>query len=163
MPDLWLKGFRISISGGSDGRIFFSKVIFLCWLLFWHPSNPRDTAAARKRPRSFCQKCRCQVTAKHVFAWSEMVHGCMAYTERAETATASSCTSHASAVNLYHVGGYSTKQQQNNYKRLVTYVESHPSLIGHLASVDVKQHESKVEPHATAVSLLESGKQCYTW
>ena len=29
------------------------------------PFHPRVTAVARKRPRSFCQKCRWQVTPKH--------------------------------------------------------------------------------------------------
>ena len=51
----------------SGGRIFFSRVNFLCWLLFRYPFNPRVTAVARKRPRSFHQKCRWQVTAKHAY------------------------------------------------------------------------------------------------
>ena len=42
----------------SGGRIFFSGVNFLCWLLFRYPFHPRVTAVARKRPRSFCQRCR---------------------------------------------------------------------------------------------------------
>ena len=33
------------------------------------------------------------------FAWSDMVHGCMVHTERAEMAAASCGTSHASAVS----------------------------------------------------------------
>ena len=49
----------------SDGRIFFSRVNFLCWLLFTYPFHPRVTTVARKRTRSFCQKCRLQVTVKH--------------------------------------------------------------------------------------------------
>ena len=49
----------------SGGRIFFSMVDFLCWLLFRYPFHPRVTAVAHKRPRSFCQKWRWQVTAKH--------------------------------------------------------------------------------------------------
>ena len=32
------------------------------------PFHPRVTAAARKRPRSFCQKCGWQVTSKHAYA-----------------------------------------------------------------------------------------------
>ena len=51
----------------SGGRIFFSRVSFLCWLLFWYPFYLRVTAVARKRPRSFCQKCGWQVTAKHAY------------------------------------------------------------------------------------------------
>ena len=48
----------------NGGRIFFSRVDFLCWLLFRYPFHPRVTTVARKKSRSFCQKCRCQVTAK---------------------------------------------------------------------------------------------------
>ena len=55
--------------------------------LFRYPFHPRVTAVASKRPRSFCQKCRWQVTAKHVYTlrmWLCMMwHGCMVYTERA--------------------------------------------------------------------------------
>ena len=51
----------------SGGRIFFSRVNFLCWLLFWYPFHPRVTAVACKRPRSSCQKCRWQVTAKYAY------------------------------------------------------------------------------------------------
>ena len=49
----------------NGGIIFFSRVNFLCWLLFRYPFHRSVTAVARKRPRSFCQKCRWQVTAKH--------------------------------------------------------------------------------------------------
>ena len=52
---------------GSGGRIFFSGVNFLCWLLFLYPFHPRVTAVARKRSRSSCQKRRWQVTAKHAY------------------------------------------------------------------------------------------------
>ena len=38
----------------SGRRIFFSRVNFLCWLLFRYPFHPRVTAVACKRPRSFC-------------------------------------------------------------------------------------------------------------
>ena len=37
--------------GGSSGRIFFSRVNFVCRLIRC-PSHPRVTAVARKRPRS---------------------------------------------------------------------------------------------------------------
>ena len=40
----------------SSGRIFFSRVNFLCWLLFWYPFHPRAIAVACKRPWSFRQK-----------------------------------------------------------------------------------------------------------
>ena len=51
----------------SGGRIFFSRVKFLCWLLFRYPFHPRVTAVACKRSQSFRQKCRWQVTAKHAY------------------------------------------------------------------------------------------------
>ena len=63
----------------------------------------RVTTVAGKRSRSFCRKCRWQVTAKHTCTlrmWFCMKwHGCMVYTERAETAAVSCGTSHASAVS----------------------------------------------------------------
>ena len=46
---------------------FSSRVNFLCWLLFGVHSTPHVTAVARKRLRSFCQKCRWQVTPKHAY------------------------------------------------------------------------------------------------
>ena len=51
----------------NGGRIFFTRVDFLCWLLFRYPFHPRVTTVARKKSRSFCQKCRWQVTAKHAY------------------------------------------------------------------------------------------------
>ena len=63
------------------------------------------TAVARKRSRSFCQKCRWLVRANmHTpyvcdFAWSDMVHGCMVYTECTKMAAVSYGTSHTSAVS----------------------------------------------------------------
>ena len=51
----------------NGGRIFFSRVDFLCWLLFRYPFHPRVTTVERKKSRSFCQKCRWQVTAKHAY------------------------------------------------------------------------------------------------
>ena len=80
-----------------------SGVNFLCWLLLRCPFQRRVTAVARnERSGSFCQKCWRQVTAKHAFTlgmwlcmkWRDMAHGCMVYTERAETAAVSRGTSH---------------------------------------------------------------------
>ena len=51
----------------SGRRILFSRVDFLCWLLFRYPFHPCVTTVAHKRSRSFCQKCRWQVTAKHTY------------------------------------------------------------------------------------------------
>ena len=40
----------------NGGRILFSRVDFLCWLLFRYPFHPHVTTVARKKSRSFCQK-----------------------------------------------------------------------------------------------------------
>ena len=79
------------VSGPSAGRSFLSRVNFRCRLLLRYAFNPRVTAVARKRSRSFCQKCRWQVTAKHtctLLMWLRIVkrhckvaHDCMVYTE----------------------------------------------------------------------------------
>ena len=55
--------------GRSGGRIFFSSVNFVCWLFIQCPFQPRVTAVVRKIPRSFCQKCRWQVTPKHAYTF----------------------------------------------------------------------------------------------
>ena len=62
----------------SGGIIFFSTVNFLCWLLYRYSFHPRVTAVARKRPRSFCQKCsytRIHLTyvALHEVTWCIVV------------------------------------------------------------------------------------------
>ena len=62
--DSWLKGRGLSPCR-SGWWIFFSVVNFLCWPLFRYLFHPRVPAVTRKRTRSFCQKCRWQVTAKH--------------------------------------------------------------------------------------------------
>ena len=51
----------------SGGRIFISRANFVWWLLFSVRSTPHVTVVAGKRPRSFCQKCRWQVTQKYVY------------------------------------------------------------------------------------------------
>ena len=90
----------------SGRRIFFSGVDFLCWLLFRYPFHPCVTTVARKRSRSFCQKCRWQVTAKHAYTlrmWLCMNwHGAWLYgvlRTCAEMAAVSCGTSHVSAVS----------------------------------------------------------------
>ena len=93
----------------SGGRIFFSRVNFLCWLLFRYLFHPRVTTVARKRSQSFCQKHRWQVTAKHAYTlcmWLCMKwHGAWLYgVHRTRpdwlSLAADSCgTSHASAVS----------------------------------------------------------------
>ena len=90
----------------SSGRILFSRVDFLCWFLFRYPFHPPVTAVAPKRSRSFCQKCRWQVTAKHAYTlrmWLCMKwHGARLYGVHrtcAETAAVSCGPSHASTAS----------------------------------------------------------------
>ena len=90
----------------SSRRIFFSRVNFLCRLLFQYPFHPCVTAVARKKSQSFCQKCRLQVTAKHAYTlrmWLCMMwHGAWLYGVHrtcADTAAVSCGTSHASAAS----------------------------------------------------------------
>ena len=120
----------------SGGRIFFSMVDFLCWLLFRYPLHPRVTAVARKRSRSFCQKYRWQVTAKHAYTLRMWLclkwHGAWLYGVHrtcAEMAAVSCGTSHASAV--------STPLRWIFNKNKMCFKASH------------------VEPHASAVNLLK--------
>ena len=90
----------------SSGRIFFSTVNFLCWLLIRYPFHPSVTAVAYKRSLSFCQKCRWQVTAKYTYTlhtWLCMKwHGAWLYGVHrtcAEIAAVSYGTSHTSALS----------------------------------------------------------------
>ena len=90
----------------SGGRILFSGVDFLCWLLFRYRFHPRVTAVARKRSRSFCQKCRWQVTAKHAYTFPMWLcmkwHGAWLYGVHrtcAEMAAVSCGTSHVTTVS----------------------------------------------------------------
>ena len=124
----------------SGGRIFFSRVNFLCWLLFRYAFHPRVTAVARKRSRPFCQKVqvagyrwtRIHLTyvALHEVTWC-MVVWCTQNLRR----DGSSSMWHQLCQRcnwVHHFGEYS----KTCYKKQVTQVES----------------------HASAVSLLESGE-----
>ena len=89
-----------------SGWRIFSRVDFLCWLLYRYPFHPHVTTVAHKRSRSFCQKCRWQVTAKHAYTlrmWLCMKrHGAWLYGVHricAETAAVLCGTSHASTVS----------------------------------------------------------------
>ena len=94
-----------SSPGRSGRRIFFSRVDFLCRLLFRYLFHPRVTAVACKRSQlsvsSAGGRLQLNTQASYVcgFARSDMVHGCMVYTECAETAAVSRGTSHVSVVS----------------------------------------------------------------
>ena len=66
----------------NGGRIFFSQGRLSVLTLISVSVPPRVTTVARKKSRSFCQKCRWQVTAKHAYTlrigtvlrhWSQLV------------------------------------------------------------------------------------------
>ena len=59
--------------GRSGRRIFFSRVCVLT--LIRCPFQPSVTAVARKRPRSFCQKCRWQITPRHAYTFDPTKSG----------------------------------------------------------------------------------------
>ena len=63
-PDSWSKG-RGFESRQERRENFFPMVNFLCWLFISVFVHLRATAVARKISRSFCQKCRWQVTTKY--------------------------------------------------------------------------------------------------
>ena len=67
---------RVRIPAGAAGEFSFPGSTF-CADLFQYPFYPRVTAVAHKRPRSFCQKHRWQVTAKHAYVALHEVTRCM--------------------------------------------------------------------------------------
>ena len=105
-PDSWLKGRGFeSLQERQENFLLHGRLSVLTLISVSVPP-PSVTAVARKRPRSFCQKCRWQVTAKHSYTlrmWLCMKwHGAWLYGAHrncAEMAAVSCGTSHASAVS----------------------------------------------------------------
>ena len=126
----------------SGGRIFFSRVDYLCWLFFRYPFHPRVTAVARKRPRSFCRKCRWQVTTKHACTlrmWLCMKwHGAWLYGVHRTRRDGSSFMWHQPCQRCKYAT--SVDSQKHAIK---SYIFTH------------------AESHVSAVSLLESGEEHY--
>ena len=60
----WSKGFEFE-SRQERREIFFLQSQLCVLTLIRCPFHPRGTAVARKRPRSFCQKCKWQVKPRH--------------------------------------------------------------------------------------------------
>ena len=118
-----------SSPGRSGGRIFFSCVNFLCWLLFRYPFHTRVTSVARKRSRSFCQKCRWQVTAKHTYIlpmWLRMKwHGAWLYGVHRTRRDGCSFMWHQPCQRCTYTT--SVDIQETSYKKLVTHIEPHAS------------------------------------
>ena len=91
---------------GRSGRRIFFLFSQLCVLTFtWCPFHPRVNTVASKRPRSFCQKRRWQVTPKHACAltqWSRSGltmllprHSVETYQETSSHATRQGTLSHS--------------------------------------------------------------------
>ena len=134
----WTRDLKVAGSNPcrSGGRIFFSRVDFLYQLLFQYPFHPRVTAVARKRSRSFCQKCRWQVTAKnthtpYVCGLHEVTWGMVVW-----------CTQ-----NLRRDGCSFMWHQPCQRCKYTTSVD--------IQKTCYKKQVTHVEPHASAVSLLK--------
>ena len=85
---------------GFELATFRSRVRFVCC-----PFHPRVTAVARKRPRSFCQKCRWQVIPEHAYIpdptkseWADNA----AYPETRTHATRQETLGHSRLSSLSH-------------------------------------------------------------
>ena len=65
-PDSWSKGCEFESRQERRKNFLLQGQLFVLTLIRC-PFHPRVTAVARKRPRSFCKKCRWQVTPKHAY------------------------------------------------------------------------------------------------
>ena len=57
---------QVRIPAGTAGEFLLQSQLCVQTLIRC-PFHPRVTAVARKRPRSFCQKCGWQITPKHAY------------------------------------------------------------------------------------------------
>ena len=62
-PDSWSKDFEFEPRWGRREKFLVQSQLYVLTLIRC-PFHPRVTAVAHKRPQSFCQKCRWQVTPK---------------------------------------------------------------------------------------------------
>ena len=67
-PDSWSEGCKFE-SQQEQWENFLLQSQLCVLTLIWCSFHPRVTAVARKRPRSFCQKCRWQFTPKHAYTF----------------------------------------------------------------------------------------------
>ena len=109
---------------GADGD-FFSTDSY-----FGIRSTPRVTAEARKRSRSFCQKCRWQVTAKHACTLRMRLcmkwHGAWLYGVHRTRRGGSSFTWHQPWQRCKFITSLDI-QKRAIKKKLVIHVKSHAS------------------------------------
>ena len=113
-----------------SGSIIFSRVNFLCWLLFQYPFYPCVNAVARNRSQSFRQKCRWQVTAKHVCTlrmWLCMKwHSAWLYGEHRMCWGSSSFMWHQPCQRCKYT---TSAEIQKHYKKPFIGIESHASAV----------------------------------
>ena len=137
----------------SGGRIFFSRINFLCWLLFWYLFHPCVTVVAHKKPLSFSQKRRWQVTAMQTcnlhmrlgIKWhSKLVHGYLVTC--AKMAAVLCCISHVTTKQCCR-STTSVDIQNAPYKATVTPSKSH--VINSAASLPESHTLSVAFWHAT--------------
>ena len=113
-PDSWSKGREFEPR--QERRENFLLQSQLCVLILIRcPFHPRVTTVAHKRPRSFCQKCRRQVTPEHAFTLdltkseSELTmllcrHSVEIYQETSSHASRQTTLSHSRLSSLNHCG-----------------------------------------------------------
>ena len=66
-PNSWLKGRGFESLLERRENFLLQGRLSVLTLISRYPFHPRVTTVARKKSRSFCQKCRWQVTAKHAY------------------------------------------------------------------------------------------------
>ena len=105
-----------SSPGRNNRRIFFSSINFLCWLLLRYMFHPHVITVAHKRSRSFCQKCKWQVTAKHTCTlrmsfqikwYCKLMRGCIVFTQpapRRQQLHAVPAVNNQTALLVHHFG-----------------------------------------------------------
>ena len=64
---LVIERLRVRIPAGETGEFSCPELLLRADSFFRCPFHSRVTVVARKRPRSFCQKCVWQVTPKHAY------------------------------------------------------------------------------------------------
>ena len=123
-------------SAGAVGEFSSPVSTFCADSYFGIHSTPRVTTVAGKKPWSFCQKHRWQVTAKHTYTlrmWLCMKwHGAWLYGVHRTCWNGSSFMCHQPCQRCKYTT--SVNIQKRHYKTLVTHVESHVSAVSLLES-----------------------------
>ena len=111
----------------SGGRKCFPPGSIFCADSYFGNRSTPVTSVARKRSRSFCQKCRWQVAAKHAYTlpmwlwikWHcKVVHVCMVHRKQAPShATTKQRCQYITSVDI----------KTTRHKWIVTHSESHPT------------------------------------